>query len=356
MIDKIDIKVGILGCGEVGSTFAGAISRCGAQVTVYDKLLEQDGGTEIIRDRLHRHLQQPLHLPFPPGTVDGGIKPGQIKLGSLREMVQGSDMILSTVTTDVAEKAAGEVVPYLHRGHIYVDMNSTAPQKKIAIAGLIMATGADFVEGAILEPVGAKGAAARILLGGKAAEKAVGILRNLGLNTEFFSEVIGRAANFKMIRSIFTKGVECLLVELLIAARRTGIQNEIWQDITGFMSGNPFEQLAANWIRTHVSAAGRRYHEMTQVAETVAEWGLDPLMTAATRTFLARSASAVAAIASHAGEDKPHIGEDQPHTRGNQPRNKVQSGIEQSGIEQSGIEQSGVKAVEQVITLLDALL
>ncbi len=95
----------------------------------------------------------------------------------------------------------------------------------------------------------------------------------------------------KMLRSIFTKGVECLLVEMLAAGKRSGVDSYLWKDIVSFMSENPFETVAENWIKTHVTACGRRYQEMTQIVETLEELGINPVMTKATETFFDRSAS-----------------------------------------------------------------
>ena len=38
-----DKHVGVIGFGEVGSTFSNAMAERGAQILVYDELLEQEG-------------------------------------------------------------------------------------------------------------------------------------------------------------------------------------------------------------------------------------------------------------------------------------------------------------------------
>jgi hypothetical protein len=92
-----------------------------------------------------------------------------------------------------------------------------------------------------------------------------------------------------MIRSVFSKGIECLLLEMLIAGKRAGVAEYLWNDIVSFMTKNSFERVAENWIRTHPVAFERRYHEMVQVVETLKEMGVEPLMTEGTKDFFKRS-------------------------------------------------------------------
>ena len=68
-----------------------------------------------------------------------------------------------------------------------------------------------------------------------------------------------------------------------------GLEQELWQDVTGFMNRNPFERVAANWIVTHPAACERRYHELRQVNETLRELRLSPLLTLAGEAFFERS-------------------------------------------------------------------
>jgi 3-hydroxyisobutyrate dehydrogenase-like beta-hydroxyacid dehydrogenase len=94
-----------------------------------------------------------------------------------------------------------------------------------------------------------------------------------------------------MLRSVFSKGLEALLIEFLVAAERAGLKGDLWQEVVGLMRRHPFEVTAANWVQTHAVAYERRYHEMEQVVNTMRELGLDPVMTAATTAFFARSRS-----------------------------------------------------------------
>ena len=92
-----------------------------------------------------------------------------------------------------------------------------------------------------------------------------------------------------MLRSIFSKGLEVLLLEFLIAGKRAGMEDDLWEEIVGLFKNNPFDVVAANWIKTHATAHERRYHEMKQVAEVIREIDLDPILTSGTEAFFKRS-------------------------------------------------------------------
>ncbi|NIS82738.1 MAG: DUF1932 domain-containing protein [Anaerolineales bacterium] len=262
--------IGVLGFGEVGSMFSNAMAERGARILVYDSLFEHEPGKQDLASRIQ---------------YDG------IELVTLEEMLSQSEMILSVVTTEVAEEVALQVAEQLLPRQIYVDLNSTSPAVKKRIGHAIEIAGASFVEGAILGAVGATGVATRVLMAGEKGEYVARLLKTYGLNTMFYSAEVGKAATFKMLRSIFSKGLEALMLELMIAGNRAGIGDDLWADVTEFMSAHPFDVVAANWIRTHAVAYERRYHELVQVLQTMNEVGVEPIMTSASASFFERSLS-----------------------------------------------------------------
>ncbi len=69
---------------------------------------------------------------------------------------------------------------------------------------MVTNSGAIFVKGVILGAVSSLTSPV-ILLGGPAGESAASVFRQYGLAARFYSPEIGRAAAFKMLRSIFSK-------------------------------------------------------------------------------------------------------------------------------------------------------
>jgi 3-hydroxyisobutyrate dehydrogenase-like beta-hydroxyacid dehydrogenase len=264
----MSVRIGVIGLGEVGSIFSKALSDSGATVLVFDILLNQQNAPETLAQK--------------------GLS-GRVQFKPLSDVVGESECILSMVTTQVALKVAAECRSFLKPGQIYLDLNSTSPAVKKQICKVIEPSGAAFVEGAILGAVGATGAMTRILTCGNQGAKASGLLSALGMRISFYSNDIGQASMFKMLRSIFSKGLEALILELMVAGTKAGIEKDLWEDVVELMRDNPFDRTAANWVRSHAVAFERRFHEMEQVLETMLEIGVDPMMSAATRCFFKRS-------------------------------------------------------------------
>jgi 3-hydroxyisobutyrate dehydrogenase-like beta-hydroxyacid dehydrogenase len=262
------VRIGFIGFGEVAGVFSGALQRDGNELLAYDVLGEQPDGLARLARR---------------SGSDG------VRFVSLPELVTESDWVLSTVTSGVAELVARNAAPYLAPGKNYVDLNATSPAVKQAVAKVVTPTGAHFVEGAILTAVGVTGARTRILIGDPDGPASAGKLVRLGLNTAHYSCAIGHASAFKLLRSIFSKGLEALLLEFLVAGRRAGLQADLWHEVVDLFAQNSFEKVAENWIRTHATAHERRHHEVVQVVEEMRALGLDPVMTNATEALFRNS-------------------------------------------------------------------
>ncbi len=261
------MRIAFIGFGEAAAVFAAALAGRGAEIAAYDVLLS--GDIERLKARA------------------GGTK---VAFCALAEALRGARYVLSTVTTSVAREAAQQCAPHLGAEHTYVDLNATEPAVKREVGRIVAASGAAFVEGAVLGAVGVSGAKTEILLGGPHARRAERDLAGeLGLNARFYSEEVGKASMFKMLRSVFSKGMEALLIEFLVAGERAGIRADLWAEVTGLMASHPFEKTAANWVRTHSTAHERRYHEVKQVAGVLRELGIEPTITAATEAFFRRS-------------------------------------------------------------------
>jgi 3-hydroxyisobutyrate dehydrogenase-like beta-hydroxyacid dehydrogenase len=92
-----------------------------------------------------------------------------------------------------------------------------------------------------------------------------------------------------MLRSIFSKGLEALIIEFLVAGQKPGLKQDLWQEVATLMTERGFEDVASNWVCSHGVAHERRYHEMNQVIDLLKDMQLDPIMTEATSRFFKRS-------------------------------------------------------------------
>lgn len=263
------MRITFVGFGEVASAYSAAVAARGATVSAYDVLLDQAGGAQRLESRAS-------------GTP--------VAFRALPEALRDADYVLSTVTTSVAVQAARNCAPHLKAGQTYLDLNATDPGVKLDIERVVAPTGAAFVEGAVLGAIGVTGARTEILLGGPHGRRAERELAGgLGLHVRHYSDEIGKASMFKMLRSVFSKGMEALLIEFLVAGERAGIRGDLWREVTELFTAHPFEKTASNWVRSHATAHARRYHEMKQVANVLRQLGIEPTVTAAIEAFFRRS-------------------------------------------------------------------
>ncbi len=261
-------KIGIIGFGTVGTVLSNIFNKSGIEFAVYDVLIEDDIHKETILNKAIKY---------------------NAPVADLSSLIEQSTYIISTVTTQVAETVAGKCVSYLKDDQFFIDCNSTSPVIKINIQNIIEASKADFIEGVILNAVNPGDATIEMLIGGKKGKEVVSFLQQSNIKAKFYSEEVGKASMFKMLRSIFSKGVEVLLIEMLVSAKKAGIENDLWREITTFMDSKPFEQIGETWIKSHAVAYDRRFYEMKQVIETMNELAVSPILTQATLQYFQQS-------------------------------------------------------------------
>ena len=258
---------GIIGHGVVGSVFSRLLRNHGARVLSYDRLLDRQETASSMRKKIED---------------DGS------KACSLAEVLAASNYILSVVTPQSCREVADDVSRSLHGHQVFIDLTSTAPAVKRMIGATVTNSGAKFVEGVILGAVRLL-TSPIILLGGPTGDSVALVLQQYGLAARFYSPEIGRASAFKMLRSIFSKGMEAVLVETLVAACRAGLLDEIWEEIRTTLSTGNVEDTLETWIRSHACSAQRRSHEMQEVSQFLEEIGMQPVLPRAFGQIFARS-------------------------------------------------------------------
>jgi len=194
------------------------------------------------------------------------------------ELVGSCEIILSTVTANQAAQAAGQNAPFLTARHIYADLNSISPGLKQSIARTIAATGAQFVEIAMMAPVPPYGHRVPMLAGGEAALEFAGRMKPLGFSIEIASREIGVASATKMFRSIMVKGMEALITECVLGASRYGAESRVFASLAESFPGIDWPKLADYMIGRVVVHGERRAREMEEVAETLRSIGIEPIM------------------------------------------------------------------------------
>ncbi|PTR09308.1 MULTISPECIES: NAD(P)-dependent oxidoreductase [unclassified Novosphingobium] len=195
----------------------------------------------------------------------------------------GAGLVLSLVTADSALPVAQEHAAMLAPGALFCDMNSVAPDTKRAAALAVEAAGARYVDVAVLAPVNPARLKVPLLVSGPAAHDAAAALQEAGFtNVRVVGDDVGRASAIKMIRSIMVKGVEALTAEMMLAATRAGVVEEVLSSLDASEKGDSWFTRAAYNIERMTTHGLRRAAEMEESAKTLIGLGVEPLMTTGT--------------------------------------------------------------------------
>ena len=92
----------------------------------------------------------------------------------------------------------------------------------------------------------------------------------------------GAAAAIKMIRGVIIKGIEALTEECFLAAARAGVVDEVAASLVNNYPTLDWGRIVEYNLERMASHGVRRAAEMEEVADTLRELGIEPLMTEAT--------------------------------------------------------------------------
>jgi 3-hydroxyisobutyrate dehydrogenase-like beta-hydroxyacid dehydrogenase len=249
-------KIAIIGFGEAGQHIGrGLLAEGKAQVSAYDI----------------RHRERAL--------IDAARAADVSLKDSTAAAIEEATLIFSLVTASSAVEAARSAARHLQAGQIYIDFNSVSPMTKRAVAAAVTPAGADFVEAAIMAPVPGPDHKVHVLASAPDAKTVAERLNAIGMKVDAVGDRIGDASLSKMLRSIFIKGIEALMLESLVAARHAGIEERILDSVQKTLPGIDWRTLATYNLERTVAHGARRAAEMHESAATVAELGLDPFVT-----------------------------------------------------------------------------
>jgi 3-hydroxyisobutyrate dehydrogenase-like beta-hydroxyacid dehydrogenase len=90
------------------------------------------------------------------------------------------------------------------------------------------------------------------------------------------------AAAVKMFRSVIYKGLEALIFECVLGAAQYGAEQRVFASLAESLPGIDWPKLADYMVGRVVVHGERRAREMEEVARTLEELGIEPLMATAT--------------------------------------------------------------------------
>jgi 3-hydroxyisobutyrate dehydrogenase-like beta-hydroxyacid dehydrogenase len=255
-------RIALIGYGEVGQILAADLHAAGMRdLSAWDQ-----------------EFPHPASSPSRSVAASGHVRAA----ANMADALVDRGLVISAVTAGNCSAAAREAARSLPSQAIYFDLNSVSPTTKSAAAAAIEAAGGRFVEAAVMSPIAPRRIATSMLIGGPHAATFEPLARTLGFSgLRCFDAVIGRASAAKMCRSVIIKGMESLLTESLLAARRYGVEATVLESLRDLFPNEDWERIAAYMISRSLQHARRRAEEMREAARAVAEAGLEPWMSLA---------------------------------------------------------------------------
>ena len=250
-----------IGFGETGQAIASGLREAGVErISAWDILFPQHAGEKLRA---------------------AGEAIGVRCEASAAKAVRGADIIVSAVTAASSVEAARSIQPYLTGRPFLLDINSVSPARKQATAKLL-GDAARYVDVAVIAAIHPARHQTPMLLAGPHAEAVAPVLAALGMRASVAGAQIGAAAAIKMVRSVMMKGIEALTLECFLAAARAGVVDEVAASLKNNYPGLDWSKVIAYNLERMAVHGERRAAEMEEVAATLRELGVEPLMTAAT--------------------------------------------------------------------------
>jgi 3-hydroxyisobutyrate dehydrogenase-like beta-hydroxyacid dehydrogenase len=254
------LAVGLVGYGEVGKIFGSALAaHPGVTVCAWDVLLFGPAPTM----RAH--------------ATGAGV----LLMQGLAPLLERADVVISAVTASQAEAVAIEAATTIRRRTWFLDLNSASPGTKVRSSEQIDAAGGCYVEAAVMTSVPPYGITVPMLLGGAHAEGLRTLLAPFGFDMTIAAPQVGVASAIKMCRSVIIKGLEALVVESFTSARAYGVEERVLASLQETFPGLDWDEVGSYLFSRTALHGKRRAEEMREVAVTVQEIGLEPLLAAA---------------------------------------------------------------------------
>lgn len=249
-------SIALVGLGEVGTSFASALLDRGVELKVASRASPRAAASA---KRLGIDVDE-----------------------DVARAASAADVVLLTITGDGLRDVVARIAPVLRERAILADLTAADPPQVIAAADMLGANRARFVDVAIMGAVSLHGIRTPLLASGEMATDFAQTMNALGFSVSAREgSAVGDASSLKLLRSLFAKGLDALVVESMLAAEALGLREELIE-LLGDFDQRPLRDHIDMYLRTHPPHAGRRLVEMELAEAQLTSLGLKSLTTRAT--------------------------------------------------------------------------
>lgn len=247
----------IIGHGSVGGSLVARLLATSGSIYVYD--------------------------PQPRIGVPGSDRVVPIAGGPLA----GLDYVAVCVPPSASMAAAQFIRDAVRGAPTVFDWTSALPATKKQAASLVEGA---WVDVALLDSLDKEDESALVAISGQDASAHAGALEDLTFDVVVVGPEVGQAAQTKLVRSLFMKGLEALVIEARSIAARLDSTGTAWESVERNL-GPAFAEFADLLVLTDANHALRRSAEIGEAVEFARAKGLEPLMGAAAWEALSRLAA-----------------------------------------------------------------
>lgn len=207
--------------------------------------------------------------------------------------LKDADLVVSAVFGTVARNLFEACLPHLQANALYVDMTTADPHDMRECHALATVHGmaVHFVDVAITGAVNLGGKKTPLLVAGGMANRVQELFSPFGGSVRVVGTQPGDAASLKLLRSIYTKGMEALAVECLVTAEQMGLREPLYAVLQD-LDETPVRTLMESMVRTHIPHSARRRNEVAEAQQQMTQQGLSPVVSPAVEALFATTAQA----------------------------------------------------------------
>jgi len=246
------MKIAIIGLGEVGRCYARALHAGGLELELCDARPSPSA------QDLAAEWKLPVH-------------------DSIGAWLRACDLILSCVTGAHALGVVEQCLTQAHQGAVLCDLTTASPDTKRSALRRANESKVRYVDVAIMGAISLSLERTPLIAAGDGAAEFASVLTAIGGRVTVVEGAAGDAIALKILRSVFTKGMEALSVELLMAAEKQGVREKLYEQLRD-IDETPLRTFVDMLVRTHVVHARRRAHEVHDAAAELAKHGLPSLV------------------------------------------------------------------------------
>ena len=195
---------------------------------------------------------------------------------SIKELVVQADVLMSVTVSEAVPGLCQEIsvaVKATGTDLLFAECNAIAPELSREMESVLKSGGARYVDASIIGGPPRNGSSPRLYASGDNVAELLQ-LRDFGLDVRDLGDQLGRASGIKMCYAAMTKGTTALHAELLIAAEKLGLTEEVMAEFSNTQPA--VVERMEGWMPGMPAKSRRWVSEMEEIEKTFSDLGLTP--------------------------------------------------------------------------------